>query len=138
MATEPEIRAVRLLIPDTDAVFGEAEDEYIFSDEDITIFLLLGKGNAMWAAGLASQAIGGSEALIGKVIRNYETETDGSKLAKEWLAKGTFLINEGRKEYAEEGESFFITAFPQWGIRRHPEGQSHGSYRGVAPTNYQW
>lgn len=137
MATATDIRAVRLLIPDTEAVFGENGDEHIFSDEDIEIYLSLGHDNAKWAAGLASQAIGGSEALIGKVIRNYETETDGSKLAKEWLAKGTFLVREGRLEVNEEAAGIFIVAFPDFSTR-HPEGLSHGGYRGVAPTNYQW
>lgn len=133
-----EIRAVRLLIPDSEAIFGDDGDEYMFPDEDIEIYLDQGQGNAKWAAGLASLAVGGSEALIGKWIRNYETQTNGAALQKEWTAKGKLLIEEGRLELSEESEGFFIVAHPNWGSGRHPEGLSHGSYRGVMPTPYQW
>lgn len=133
------IRAVRLLIPDTDAIYGAAEDEYMFEDADIEIFLDQGHGNAKWAAGLASLAVGGSEALVLKWIRNYETQTNGAAVQKEWNAKGARLIDDGRAEVDEElNVGIFEIAFPEWGSRRHPEGQSHGSYRGVVPGSYQW
>lgn len=135
--TQSKIRAVRLLIPDTEPIFGEASDEHMFEDDDIIIYLDEGRGNAKWAAGLASLAIGGSEALIGKWIRNYETQTNGAALQKEWTAKGKLLIEEGRSELEGEEDGFFVLAFPEWG-GRHPEGYSHGSYRGFHPTPYQW
>lgn len=134
--TTAEIRAVRLMIPDTEPIFGDAGDEYMFPDEDIEIFLDQGKSNAKWAAGLASIAIGGSEALIGKWIRNYETQTNGAALMKEWTLKGKALIEEGKQEVLDDAVGIFEVAFPQWGANRHPEGQSHGSYR--MPTPYQW
>ena len=134
--TETEIRAVRLLIPDTEDVFGANGDEYIFPDEDIEIYLDRAQGNPEWAAGLAMVAIGNSEALLGKVIRNYETETDASKLQKEWRTSGLAMIEFGRSLVDGEGEGFFIIAYPQWDSTRHPEGYTHGSYR--APTPYQW
>lgn len=131
------IRAVRLLIPDTEAIYGAAEDEYIFPDEDIEIYLDQGFGNAKWAAGLASLAIGGSEALILKVVRNYETQTNGAQLQDSWTKRGQVLLKEGRQEVEEETNvGIFEVAFPQWGPARHPEGYSHGSYR--MPTPYQW
>lgn len=137
--TETERRAVRLMIPDTDAIYGAAEDEYIFSDEDIDIYLAQGYSNAKWAAGLASQAIGGSEALLLKVIRNYETQTNGAQLQDSWVKKGALLIKEGRQEVDDDlNVGIFEVAFPQWNARRHPEGESHGSYRGVMPTPFQW
>lgn len=139
MAYEPkQIRAVRLLIPDTDEIYGDAENEYMFSDEDIEIFLDQGYENAKWAAGLASLAVGGSEALVLKVIRNYETQTNGAAVQKEWTAKGQLLIREGRQEVEDEAVGIFEIAFPQWSDGRHPEGFSHGAYRGVMPTPYQW
>lgn len=134
--TEKQIRAVRLLIPDTEAIFGDAGDQYMFEDVDIEIFLDEGLGNSKWAAGLASYAVGGSEALIGKWIRNYETQTNGAALQKEWNAKGKLLCDAGKAEVDEGSDSFFEIAFPEWGATRHPEGQSHGSYR--MPTPYQW
>lgn len=137
--TTKQIRAVRLLIPDTEAIYGDAENEYMFEDEDIEIFLDEGHGNAKWAAGLASLSIGGSEALVLKWIRNYETQTNGAAVQKEWTAKGARLIDDGRLEVEEDTNvGIFEIAFPQWSDPRHPEGYSHGSYRGVAPSSYQW
>lgn len=133
--TASEIRAVRLLIPDTEPIFGAGGDEYIFPDEDIEIFLGQGASNAKWAAGLASMAIGGSEALIGKWVRNYETQTNGAALMKEWTARGTTLIKEGKEEDDAEQVGIFEVVYPNW-YGRHPEGYSHGSYR--TPTPYQW
>lgn len=139
MAYEPnDIRAVRLLIPDTEPIFGDAGDSHMFEDADIEIYLDQGFGNAKWAAGLASLAIGGSEALIGKWIRNYETQTNGAALQKEWTAKGKLLIEEGKQELDTDSAGFFIVAHPEWGGNRHPEGMSHGSYRGFHPSPYQW
>lgn len=126
------------MIPDTEPIFGDAGDEFMFPDEDIQIFLAQGRDNAKWAAGLASLAIGGSEALIGKWIRNYETQTNGAALQKEWTAKGKLLIEQGRQEIADDEDGFFVLAFPEWDRKRHPEGYSHGSYRGFHPTPYQW
>lgn len=137
--TARDLRAVRLLIPDTDAVYGPLENQYIFDDEDLEIYLDQGFGNAKWAAGLASQAIGGSEALLLKVIRNYETQTNGAQLQDSWLKKAAVLIKEGRQEVDDETNvGIFEVAFPQWNGNRHPEGESHGSYRGIVPSPYQW
>jgi hypothetical protein len=125
------IRRVRLLIPDTEAVYGDAGDEYIFPDEDIELYLDEGYENVKCAAGLAKLSIGGSEALIGKVIRNYETETDASKLLKEWTAAGEKLYDRGLAEIADVAadEGIFEIVFPEFGYERHPEGYTHGSYQ---------
>lgn len=96
--TSDEILAVRLMIPDNEAIYGDAANENLFTDTEIEAFLTVGKGNAMWAAGLAMIAVGNSEAMIGKVIRNYETETDASKLQREWRSAGDVLIKAGREE----------------------------------------
>lgn len=137
--TTKQIRAVRLLIPDTDAIYGPAEDEHMFEDTDIEIYLDEGHGNAKWAAGLAAMAIGGSEALVLKWIRNYETQTNGAAVQDSWVKKGAILIKEGRQEVDdEENVGIFEIAYPQWNARRHPEGESRGSYRGVMPTPFQW
>lgn len=102
MATPDEIRKVRLLIPDTDAIYGPAEDENLFTDQDITDFIELGNNNLKWAAGLAKIAVGGSEALILKVIRNYETTTDGANLMRQWTIAGQRLVEQGEKEWEQE------------------------------------
>lgn len=135
--TPDEILAVRILVPDCEAIYGAAQNEYLFTDEEISLFLMTGKGNAMWAAGLAMIAVGNSEAMIGKVIRNYETETDASKLQREWRSAGTVMIKNGREEVALADEDVFEIAFPAWGAGRHPEGMTHSGYRGL-PGSFQW
>lgn len=137
--TPNQIRAVRLLIPDTEAIYGDAENEYMFEDADIEIFLEQGHGNAKWAAGLAAMAVGGSEALVLKWIRNYETQTNGAAVQDSWVKKAAALIKEGRQEVDDdENVGIFEIAFPEWDGGRHPEGYSHGAYRGVMPTPFQW
>lgn len=102
MATAEDIRRVRLLIPDTDAIYGPAENEYLFTDQEIEDFIFLGNTNLKWAAGLAKIAVGGSEALILKVIRNYETTTDGANLMRQWTIAGQRLVEQGEKEWEAE------------------------------------
>lgn len=132
------ITAVRLLIPDNEQVYGAAENEHMFTDIEIAIYLDQGQGNAKWAAGLASLAIGGSEALIQKWVRNYETQTNGPAVQREWTAKGKYLCELGKTEVEEEVGGIFEIVFPAWGGQRHPEGETHGSYRAYPPGSYQW
>lgn len=128
MATPREIRRVRLLIPDTEAIYGPDEDEYIFADEDIELYLEEGFGNAKCAGGLAKMAVGGSEALILKVIKNYETSTNGAQLMREWTRAGEVLYDRGLDEVNDEGGEFFMAVFPEFDEFRHEEGRTHGSY----------
>lgn len=134
MATPDEIRSVRLLIPDSEPVFGDTGDQYIFVDADIELYLTMGHGNAQWAAGLASLAIGGSEALIGKVVKNYETSTDGSKLMKEWTAKGQLLVEMGKLEYQDNIDFIFEEVYEE--NPNDPEGYTQGY--AIGPYGYQW
>ena len=125
------IRRIRLLIPDTEPIFGDAEDEYIFSDEEIEDFYVEGFENTKCAAGLAMIAIGSSLAFQMRVIKNYETSTDGAKLFKEYVTAGNAMYDRGLQEIEDEveGGGMFEIAYPEFGYQRHPEGMSHGSYR---------
>lgn len=109
MATLEDIRRVRALIPDTDAIYGTGEDEYLFDDTAIEDFIYLGNENLKWAAGLAKMAVGGSEALILKVIRNYETTTDGANLMRQWTIAGQRLVEQGQAEFLDDSSYFEIT-----------------------------
>lgn len=66
---------VRLLIADRDP------DNQILPDEDIQGFLTLNKGRTRRAAADALDAIASSEALVSKVIRTQDLQTDGAKVA---------------------------------------------------------
>lgn len=121
---------IRVLIPDAEAIYGDAGNEYLFNDLDLEAYYAEGFENAKCAAGLAKMAIGGSEALILKVIKNYETSTNGAALMREWTAAGQALYDMGLAEIADADadEGIFEVVYPEWGYERHPEGYSHGSY----------
>ncbi len=103
MATDIEL--VRTLIPDTEAIFGPSENETLFSDGDITNYLTVG-GNVLRAAGLAVYAIATSEALISKVIRTQDLQTDGAKVAEALMTKAKALMDRADVEDVQ-GLSYF-------------------------------
>lgn len=105
---EPSLtRRIRNLIPDTDAIFGAASNEYIFDDQSIEDFYVDGNASVKWAAGLAMIALSNSEAYISKKIKNYETATDGSVIAKEIRLAGLALIAEAKEEVAKTDLDYF-------------------------------
>lgn len=124
-------RRIRNLIPDTDAIYGEDGGEYLFDSQAIEDFYEEGFENVKCAAGLAKQVVGGSEALILKVIKNYETTTNGASLMREWVNAGEALYDRGLAEIADAdaNEGIFDIVYPDYGHSRHPEGQSHGGYQ---------
>jgi len=112
MTIDPNVtRRIRNLIPDLDAIFGDAGGEYIFSDQAIEDFYEDGEGNVKWAAGLAKIVLASSEALISKKIKNYETSTDGPAVAKELRIAGEGLIAEGKAQVALLGYEDFETVY---------------------------
>jgi len=132
MADPILMRQVRLLIPDTDAIYGSAGNEYMFSDQDIEDFLSLGQDNVKWAAGLAKITVGGSEALILKVIRNYETSTDGATLMRQWTLAGESMVAEAKAEIASVDDvlgHFEVAEFPSIATRNSIE---------AVPDYYGW
>ena len=100
-------RRIRNLIPDTDAIFGEFLDSYIFDAQAIEDFYTDGNSNVKWAAGLAMIALSTSEAYIQKKIKNYETATDGSVIAKEMRLNGLALIADAKQEIAKLDLDYF-------------------------------
>jgi hypothetical protein len=106
MAAE-DIQDIRTLIPDDEAVFGDNEDEFLFTDEQLDRFFRLGGSSALRAAGLAMIAVGNSESLIGKVITTQDLSTDASKLQKEWRDSGKELIRRADLEDADAVDSMF-------------------------------
>ena len=105
--TTPEGQ-VRLLIPDVVKLVDprdlQAEPEYIFSDDQITGFLAIERGNIKRAAASAVDVIATDEALVLKVIKTDDKETDGSKLLKELSARAARLrADADREELGDTG-----------------------------------
>ena len=109
--TTPEGQ-VRLLIPDVVKLVDprdlQAEPEYIFSDDQITGFLAIERGNIKRAAASAVDVIATDEALVLKVIKTDDKETDGSKLLKELSVRAARLRADADRE--ELGDTVFDLA----------------------------
>ena len=97
---EPD-HAVRLHLADLD------DDRQIFTDTQIDHYLALNAGNVRLAAADALDAIGLSEALVSKVIRTQDLQTDGVKLAAELRARADRL----RKLAADETAAGEVDVF---------------------------
>ena len=106
-ATLDELRIIRTLIPDTEAVFGAADNETMFSDTERQDFFTAGRGSTLRAAGYANYAIATSEALISKKIKTQDLQTDGPAVAAALMLKGDALFKRADKDDAKDAIDFF-------------------------------
>jgi hypothetical protein len=102
------IGQVRLLIPDTEQLGSPAA--YIFSDPQIQAFLSLYSNNVKRAAAQAKSVLATSEALINKVIKTYDFQTDGAKLGAELRAQAAELRAEADRDDLDEASDTFLVA----------------------------
>jgi hypothetical protein len=102
------IGQVRLLIPDTEQLGSPAA--YIFSDPQIQAFLSLYSNNVKRAAAQAKSVLATSEALINKVIKTYDFQTDGAKLGAELRAQAADLRAEADRDDLDEASDTFLIA----------------------------
>lgn len=96
--TSPLVGQVRLLMADVGSV------KYL-DDEQVTGYLDLNDGNVRRAAADALDAIATSEALVGKVIRTQDLQTDGTKVADS-LRKHADRLRELAASEDEEADSW--------------------------------
>lgn len=100
-----EIKHVRMLMSDIDATYDPRDlskpPEHIFTDEQIQLYLDIESGNVKRAAASALTAIAINEALITKVIKTDDKQTDGSKLMTSLLKAAESL----RKQAIEDEEN---------------------------------
>jgi hypothetical protein len=96
------IGQVRLLIPDTEQLddpgTSTVDAAYIFNDSQIQAFLTLYSNNVKRAAAQAKLVLATSEALINKVIRTADYNTDGAKLGAELREQSKQLQAEADKD----------------------------------------
>lgn len=104
MATADEIRIIRTLIPDKEAVF---DGETMFTDEEIGDFFTAGKNSITRAVAHAVSAIGSSEAIISKIIRTQDLQTNGATLANSFYARAKDLFDQAEIEDAALNSEFF-------------------------------
>jgi hypothetical protein len=107
---------VRLLIPDTEQLENpanpSADPQYIFSDPQIQAFLSMSSDSIKRAAAEAKMVLAASEALISKVIRTDDLQTDGAKLGAELRAQARELRAQAVEEETYDSyEEFEIVDF---------------------------
>ena len=100
------IGQVRLLIPDTEQI-GDTP-AYLFSDPQIQAFLTLYGNNVKRAAAQAKLVLATSEALINKVIKTYDFQTDGAKLGAELRAQAAELRAEADRDELDDSSDTFL------------------------------
>jgi hypothetical protein len=99
-----ETTQIRLLVSDTEPVFGDNSDEYIFTDDQINaIYGGVGKNSVLRTAGFLCNTVGNSEALILKVIQTQDLLTNGAQLQASWTKQGAAYIAMADAEDAASG-----------------------------------
>lgn len=83
---------VRLLLADVDP------DNEVLSDDKLAGFLVIERGSVKRAAAQALNAIAISEALVSKVIKTQDLQTDGVKLSAELRARAGELREEAQTD----------------------------------------
>lgn len=96
---------VRLLIFDTDS------SRAIFSDAEIAAFLSMEGSVVERGAARALETIARQQALLLKVMRRLDLETDGAKLAAELRASAKLLRDQADEAEASEGDLFDVAEF---------------------------
>jgi len=99
---------VRLLIPDTEQI-GDTP-AYLFSDPQIQALLTLYSNNVKRAAAQAKSVLATNEALINKVIKTYDFQTDGAKLGAELRAQAAELRAEADRDDIDDASDTFLIA----------------------------
>jgi hypothetical protein len=102
------IGQVRLLIPDVEQI-GDTP-AYLFSDPQVQAFLSLYSDNVKRAAAQAKLVLATSEALINKVIKTYDFQTDGAKLGAELRAQAAELRSEADRDELDDSSDTFLIA----------------------------
>jgi hypothetical protein len=110
------IGQVRLLIPDTeqldDPSTSTVDAAYIFNDPQIQAFLTLYSNNVKRAAAQAKLVLATSEALINKVIRTADYNTDGAKLGAELREQSKQLQAEADRDDLVDSYDSSFTVVP--------------------------
>ena len=96
------VGTVRLLIPDRGPEF------FFFQDEELTALLAIEAGSTRLAAALALETIASDTAMVDKVIKIMDLETDGAKVLDALLKRAALL-----RQQAEDGDlaSFALLEF---------------------------
>ena len=104
------VRQVRDMIPDIEQIDWNdtGESSYLFTDEQIETYLEINRGRVKRATADAIEALATSEALISKVIKTEDLQTDGAKVANALLVRARQLRDSDREDENREDADYFI------------------------------
>lgn len=109
------IGQVRSLIPDVELLENpadlSADPEYIFDDATLQAYLALARDNVYRAAAIAVNTLATSEALILKVLKSDDRQTDGAKLADSLGRRAQWLDVQADEEDIEVFGGFDIVPY---------------------------
>lgn len=131
MASPGALSVIRALIPDTDKVFGDNSDDYMFSDEDLNNYLAAGGNNTLRAAGYAVMAVASSEALISKKIREQDLQTDGPAVSDALMKKAAVLFSQADAQDAASNASQFNIYYWQDTVTPELDEENVATFWGV-------
>lgn len=100
-----DVGMVRLLIPDRDRT------SLLFTDEEISAFLTLEGASVKRASASALEVVASNEALIGKVIKDGDLQTDGAKLSAELRARAKELRRQADEDDSDTAGGLDIIDF---------------------------
>lgn len=117
------VQQVRDMIPDIEEIDWDdtGESSFLFTDAQIETYLSINKDNVKRATADAIEALATSEALISKVIKTEDLQTDGAKVANALLVRARQLRESARDDEGTEAAEFFRV------VRFRPR-----------PPNYGW
>lgn len=125
MPNDPSTPAgyVRLLITDTDV---DHPENLLFADQDIGAFLANNGDSIYRAAAVALETIATDQALVLKVIKTLDLETDGAKVSKALLDRAAVLRSQADDDSATADDDFAVAEFadPVFGWRERLAKQS--------------
>lgn len=106
---------VRSLIPDVELLEDpadlSAEPDYIFDDATLQSYLALARDNVYRAAAIAVNTLATSEALILKVLKSDDRQTDGAKLGDSLGRRAAWLDKQADAEDDEVYGGFDIVPY---------------------------
>lgn len=106
---------VRLLVTDT----SDDTSVQLFTDDEIATFLLLEGSSVFRAAALALETVAVNEALVLKVIRTLDVQTDGAKVADSLMKRAALLRARAADDIDDAADDFAVAEFadPVFGSR---------------------
>lgn len=109
---------VRLLITDP-YVDGDTSDAQVFTDDQVDAFLTMEGSNVYRAAAMALETIAVDQALVLKVIRTLDVQTDGAKVADSLLKRAAALRQRADDDADSADDDFAVAEFadPVFGYR---------------------